>query len=216
MLFHSQEHQEIANINFMYKIPLIVENTTRRDFYMKKKSLLIISAFLGILFLVGCDNVMNTPTKRVEEFLSNYQTASSDVLTQLDNTLTSEATLNDTQKTTYKDIMKKQYQALTYTIKDEIVDGDDATVKVEIEVYDYNKSIKDADSYLLLNQSEFYDDSGIVDNIKFMDYKLDQMNNVSDKVKYTIDFSLTKKDNAWTLNDISEIDRQKIHGIYSY
>ena len=43
-------------------------------------------------------------------------------------------TLSDNQKKDYKELMKKQYQNLTYTIKDEEVDGNNAIVKVEIEV----------------------------------------------------------------------------------
>ena len=48
-----------------------------------------------------------------------------------------------------------------------------------------------------------------------MDYKLKQLSLVKDKVKYTINFTLTKTDDKWTLDDITEIDRQKLHGLYS-
>ena len=53
------------------------------------------------------------------------------------------------------------------------------------------------------------------DDAKFMDYKLDQMDDVKDKIKYTINFTLTKKDNNWEMDEITDIDRQKIHGLYS-
>ena len=112
--------------------------------------------------------------------------------------------------------MKKQYQNLTYTIKDEEVNGDKATVKVEIEVYDFNKAMTKADDYLSENQDEFTDGNNNIDNEKFMDYKIKEMKNVNDKVKYTIDFTLTKNNNKWQLDDIDEITRQKIHGIYNY
>jgi len=183
---------------------------------MKKLLISILSISLTLLFLVGCDNVMNTPTKRVEEFLNDYQTNDNTVITQLNNTLTNEMSLTDIQKDDYRNIMKKQYQDLVYTIKDETVNGDKSIVKVEIEVYDYNKVIKEADSYMLLNQTEFLDENDEVDNNKFMDYKIARMKEVSERVKYTIEFTLTKIDNSWKLDDITEIDRQKIHGIYSY
>ena len=32
----------------------------------------------------------------------------------------------------------------------------------------------------------------------------------------TLNLTLTKKDDVWTMNDITETDRKKIHGIYSY
>ena len=178
-----------------------------------KKILLLISV---IFLLAGCDSVMNNPTKRVEVFLNKYQTMDSEVLTQLDDTLSNDVSFTDTQKKSYKDIMKKQYQNLTYTIKDEEVDGKNATVKVEIEVYDLNKAMNDADSYLLQNQNEFMTEDNLVDNEKFMNYKIEQMKSTNEKVKYTIDFTLTKKDDTWTLDNIDEVTRQKIHGIYNY
>ena len=178
-----------------------------------KKILLVISM---LLLLVGCESVMNNPTKRVESFLNKYQTMDSEVLKQLDDTLNNEVDLTDTQKENYRDIMKKQYQNLTYTIKDEEVDGDEATVKVEIEVYDFNKAMSDADDYLLAHQDEFTDDNNNISNEKFMDYKIEQMRKMTEKVKYTIEFNLTKVDSKWQLNDVDEITRQKIHGIYNY
>ena len=41
------------------------------------------------------------------------------------------------------------------------------------------------------------------------------MKDTKDKVTYTITFTLTKKDDVWKLDDITDIDRQKIHGIYN-
>lgn len=179
---------------------------------MKKILLIIMTLFL----LVGCETVMNNPTKRVETFLNKYQTTDSEVLKQLDETLSNDVNLTESQKKDYKDLMKKQYQNLTYTIKDEEVNGDKATVKVEIEVYDFNKAMTKADDYLSENQDEFTDGNNNIDNEKFMDYKIKEMKNVNDKVKYTIDFTLTKNNNKWQLDDIDEITRQKIHGIYNY
>ena len=175
-----------------------------------KKIVLLIS---GILLLVGCD-MMNSPTKVVEKFLNKYQTVDEEIVTQLDETLTKENTLNDELKEAYKEIMKNQYQNLYYTIKDERIDGNHATVTVEIEVYNYSKSIKDADDYLIGNEKEFLNDEGNIDNSKFMTYKLKQMKNTKDKIKYTLDFNLTKINEKWVLDDIDEITRQKIHGIY--
>ena len=35
-----------------------------------------------------------------------------------------------------------------------------------------------------------------------------------DKVTYTITFNLTKEDENWVLDDIGDIERQKLHGLY--
>lgn len=171
---------------------------------------------VAILFLVvGCGNMMNTPTKKVEEFLSKYQTQDKSVLEQLDDVIKEAGNLVDDQKDTYRDLMKKQYQNLSYKIKDETEDGDNATVQVEIEVYDYGKAISEAETYLTTNREEFLDeDEKEIDSKKFLDYKIKQMKDVKDKVKYTINFTLTKVDDKWKLDDISDIDRQKLHGLY--
>lgn len=178
---------------------------------MKKLLFVVVALFL----MVGCDGVMNSPTKRVEEFLNDYQTMDREVLAQLDEVINNEESLNDEQKKAYRDLMEKQYQNLVYTIKDETVDGNNATVEVEIEVYDYTSAMNKADDYLISNQSEFLDDMGSVDSVKFMSYKIDQMKNVKEKTKYTLNLMLTKEDKEWVLNDITEEERQKIHGIYN-
>ena len=60
-----------------------------------KKFLLLIS--LAVI-LVGCDSVMNNPTKRVETFLNKYQTMDKEVLSQLDTTLNNNSDLTKNQK----------------------------------------------------------------------------------------------------------------------
>ena len=110
----------------------------------KMKKMLI--AFIMVLFLTGCNNdLMNTPTKRVETMLNNYVTLDEEVVDDLDNTLLEETVMTNEQKSRYKDILKRQYQNLSYEIKDETIDGDTATVEVEIEEYDYRKTIDAAD-----------------------------------------------------------------------
>lgn len=178
-----------------------------------KKILLFI---IALTFIVGCNNLMNTPTKKTEEFLNKYQKLDSKVLDQLDGTLDTSYDLNESQKEKYKDAIKRQYKDLVYTIKEETVDGDTATVKVEIEVYDYRKVLDDADSYFKAHPDEFQKSDGSVDNEKFMDYKIGKLKSGKDRVKYTLNLTLTKKDDVWTMNDITETDRKKIHGIYSY
>ena len=47
-----------------------------------------------------------------------------------------------------------------------------------------------------------------------MDYKLSLMEKVTDKVKYTIEFTLTKVNDEWQLDALSNSDIEKLHGIY--
>ena len=157
----------------------------------------------------------NTPTKKVENFLDNYQKLDDNVLAQLKNMVDTDTLMNDEQRTTYTDVMKHQYQDLKYKIKDEKIDGDTATVTTEIEVYDYYKTTTDAEEYYNANQKEFYTD-GVLDNAKYVAYRIGKLKDTKDKVKYTIDFTLTKVDNNWVLNDIDDTTRQKIHGLYAH
>lgn len=172
-----------------------------------------------VLFLVlacGCENnLMNTPTKRVETLLNNYITVNDDVLKDLDNIVNMETTMSDAQKESYKDIMKKLYQNLSYEIKDETIDGDVATVEVEIEVYNYQKGIDDANEYYKNNQTEFLKEDNSIDMLKFNDYKIGILKNVNEKVKYTLDLTLSKIDNKWVLDDLTDTQISKIHGMYN-
>ena len=82
---------------------------------MKK---LILFATMIMVLATGCGNMMNTPTKKVEEFLSKYQTMDKDVLEQLDDVIKDAGSLVDEQKNDYRELMKKQYKNLSYKIKD--------------------------------------------------------------------------------------------------
>ena len=178
-----------------------------------KKLLIFI---LGIFLLTGCDTLMNTPTKRVENLLSKYQQQDTEVLNQLDETLNEETLLSTEQKDRYRELMTKQYKNLAYTVKDETIDGKTAVVEVEIEVYDYNKAISEAEDYLITNANEFQDDTGVVNTSKYNDYKIAQMEAVKDKVTYTINFTLSEVDDKWIVDDLTETERMKIHGLYAY
>ena len=194
----------------------------------------IVAICLGLLFLVGCSNTMNTPSKKVEEFLGKYQKLDDDVLTQLDVVMDNDAEMNDDQKKDYRSLMEKQYQNLSYKITDEKIDGDTATVDVEIEVFDYDTSINKSKEYYDSHKDEFKQDDNnddknsdnVVEDAKdkvedtaedlkdFVEYKLKELKDVTDKTTYTMTFNLTKEDGEWKLQDISDTDRQKLHGLY--
>lgn len=174
---------------------------------------------LGLaLVMTGCSltDMDNTPTKQVEAYLNDYQTLNSNVLTEIDALVANETMFDTDQQTTYRDIMKKHYQDLTYMVKEETVNGDTATVEVEIEVNDYTKALSSAEDYKTTNESEFLNDQGVFDETLFNTYKLDLLKNNEERVKYTIYFSLKKVDDQWTLNELTETEQEKILGIYEY
>ena len=201
---------------------------------MKKKIIVFLS--LLVMLSTGCGNNMNTPTGKVEEFLGKYQSMDSSVLTQLDKVISDDTTMDDTQKKDYKTLMEKQYQNMSYKIKSEEIDGDEAEVLVEIEVYDYANSIKESRKYYTEHRDEFDDKEigndgadtdndgmdeegevvgGAVDTISsFITYKIKQLMDVTDKAKYEITFHLVRENGEWVMEDLTDVDRQKIHGLF--
>lgn len=177
-----------------------------------------LTIFILLVLFTGCGTKLTkeNPTKKVENFLSGYQTLDKDVLKQLDEAVDKETEFNEEQKLEYKELMKNHYKNLKYEIKDEVVNGDHATVTVEIEVTDYSKIMTDADTYLSEHQDEFNDESGNYDISLFTKYRLDKLKEAKEKVKYTLDLTLTKIDNKWVLDTISDVDESKIHGMYIY
>ncbi len=170
-----------------------------------------------ILFIItGCNDMMNTPVKKVENLLNNYQKKDDEVLKQLNDILLSDALLSVEQRDKYKELMERQYSNMTYKIKNEAMDGKTAVVEVEIEVYDYNRAITEAEDYLLSNPSEFQDEKGNVNSSKYNDYKLTKMEEINDRVSFTINFTLSKIDDEWIVDDLTEAERMKIHGLYAY
>lgn len=180
-----------------------------------KKIIVFLTVFLSTILLSGC-TMDNTPTRKVENFLNNYRNLDNSVLSQMNSMIDTDNLMTTDQKSAYSEVLKRQYKDLTYTIKDERIDGDNATVTAEIEVYDFYKVTNDATLYYNENLNEFKDENGNVLESKFIDYRIGNMKKTSDRVKYTIDFTLTKQDNTWVINDIDDITRQKIHGLYAY
>jgi hypothetical protein len=183
---------------------------------MKKYLIVIMS--LMLIFMTGCSmgKIDNTPTKKVEKLLKAYQMNDEIIMAQMNATVENDVTLNTDQKLKYKDILKRQYSDMTYKIKDEVINGDDATVTAQIEVYDYYKTVSDAQSFLAANPAQFANPDGAYDNNMYLDYKFDQMKNTTNKVTYTIDFKVKKIDDKWQVEDLNDEDREKIHGLYAY
>ena len=178
----------------------------------------ILACFALLILLTGCemiDKLDNTPTKKVEAFLNKYQTLDEDVLDSLDFVVAEENSFNTEQRDKYRDIIKTNYQKMSYKIKEEEIDGDTAVVTAQIEVIDYSKVLSEAESYRMENESEFMTDDEY-DESKFIDYSLDRLKEAKEKVKYTIDLTLTKVDDTWILDDLTKENEAKLNGVYNY
>lgn len=177
---------------------------------MRKKILILL---VSLLLLTGCNDMMNTPTKRVEEYLGKYQMLDSNVLTELDYVVDNSDYSNE-YKEEYKELMIKQYQNLSYKIKNEQTDGNNATITVELEVFDYNNALSEADDYVEEHKEEFASDDKETREEKIDHYKINAMKEVTDKASYTINFNLIKDNKKWVLEKVNNSDLEKIHGLY--
>ena len=166
---------------------------------MKKK---IIVLGIVLFLLVGC-SMANTPSSNVEALLMKYQKVDMDINNGIDTVL-DEQNFTDAHRERYRKIIEKQYKNLSYEIKDEKIDGDRATVIVEIDVTDYKGAISDLTF-----------DSSIYTKESFDEEKLNRLENASGKVKYTLELSLTKdSDDVWKLDALTEEQIKKIQGMY--
>lgn len=178
-----------------------------------KKKLIIILIACSCFMLTGCLGQM-TPSERVENLMNRYIKNDKDIEMELD-TYMKEQNLTGEQREQYKKIVLDEYATIEYKIKDEKIEGDKATVEVDIRVKDLFKASKTAGSYLVDHVDEFYTDN-VYDEHKYIDYKLDTMENTTDKKNYTIYIDLTKKDGNWVIEQIDNETLEKIHGIYDY
>ena len=183
------------------------------DFMKKVYKVLLV---VGIcLVLAGCGCMKKTAKGAVQDYLNQYKNLSSNVISSMDDVVNDE-NLTDSQKEKQRDILKRQYQDLKYEIVNEKYDGDNATVDVKITVYDLYKVQKDANNYLT-NSGDEFKENGVYSNDLFMNYKLDKMKKVTDTVEYNITFNVTKDDKGnYKVNDLSNSDLEKIHGVYNY
>ena len=69
----------------------------------------------------------------------------------------------------------------------------------------------------LTTSGDEFKQNGVFSNDLFMNYKLDKMKKVTDTVEYNITFNVTKDDKGnYKVNDLSNSDLEKIHGVYNY
>lgn len=161
-----------------------------------KKIILILFSFS---LLVGC-SLGNTPTSRVENYLSKYQMLDQDITINYTD-LTTDTNLSQDLKDDYEEVIQKQYKNLSYEVKEEAIDGDTAVVTVQIEVMNYKQAIAK------YNQAEY-------ETTKYHELVLDELNTTKEMVTYTINFTLTKQQNDnWVVDNLTKENKEKLLGI---
>lgn len=182
---------------------------------MKKGIKKILVVLCAILLFTGCSCSMNDnkPEEAVETFYERYRAKDDNIITQLKETIQNED-LTDENKKAYQDLMEKQYDQFAYVIKDVNVKDDTATVTTEVTVLNYRSAVLKAEEELKKNPEKFNDDDGNFSDEKYMDYKIDKMQEVNDTTTHTIDLSLTKEAGMWKVEQLSSDDISKLHGLY--
>ena len=166
---------------------------------MKRKMFLLI-LILG--FLIGCD-MANTPNSVIDDLFNKYQKLDTDIDSGI-NSVLDEQNLTPEHKERYRRLLEKQYENLTYEVKNETIDGDNATITVEVVVIDYKQAISDLTF-----------DSTVYTKESFDEEKLNRLENATGKVTYTLDLTLTKDDTGkWKLNALTNEQIKKIQGMY--
>lgn len=175
------------------------------------KKLLVI--FIILLSLTGCGG--NTAKGAVESYLKKYRNLDSEVLVDLEK-LIDEENLSNKQQEKYRDVLKKQYKDLSYEVIEEEYANDISYVTVKISVYDLYKAQSDASNYLSNNPEKFYNENNEYDVNMYLDYKLDEMKDTTDRVEYKVTFTVIKEDDKYVVEQPTDETLEKIHGIYNY
>lgn len=173
----------------------------------------VLTIFIMLLILTACGG--NTPKGAVDNYLKKYRNLDSEVLVDLEEIVEKE-NLSKEQQDKYREVLKKQYKDLSFKIVEEEYNDNVSYVTVKVNVYDLYKAQSDASKYLANNGEEFYNENNEYDVNLFLDYKLDKMKNITDRVEYNVTFTVIKENDKYVVEQPSEETLQKIHGIYNY
>lgn len=168
-----------------------------------------------ICFILGCGCSTNKASDAAIEYINKYKNHNEEVMISLKDLIKNE-NITKEQSNIYTLIMKKQYDDLTYKVIEEIYNGNQATVKLEISVYDYVRSKEEAKTYMEEHKEEFYLSDNTFNEMKYQNLQLKYMEEETKRIKYTLEFEVLYTNDKWQLETPNYKIIQKIHGIYDY
>lgn len=116
--------------------------------------------------------------------------------------LTSDINLSQEIINGYEKVIEKQYRNLSYEVGDEVIDGDRATVTIQVEVMNYRDVI---DKY---NKNDY-------EITRYHKLVLESLEDTKEMVTYTLDITLTKDDSDnWVVDTLTLENQNKLLGIY--
>lgn len=154
------------------------------------------------LFVVKTGN----PTDIVENYLNDYNKLNNDIISKIKYDFNDK--LSNKQEKKYKEIMKKQYQKMFFSILDEHITDSKAVIKVEVTVLNYNYCYNEAANHIIAYSNKFSTEE------RQIDYKLNKLDTCSERVTYDLTFNLKKVNNKWSMSGLSYNDLKKINGTY--
>lgn len=155
---------------------------------------------VGTFFLIGCSQMNTTPTMTVSSFFQKYQNLDNDIRKSL-NLIVNKENMTKKEQEEYKSLLEKQYQNLSFKIKNEETYKDNSIVEVEIEVLNYQNA-KQLAREKSNNQKNYIKE------------QLKEMKQIKDKIKYNLTLYLEKVNDSWKIKELTEEDIKKIHGIF--
>ena len=183
---------------------------------MKRKLGTTIILFIFLTLFSGCGFNDTDPTEAIEKFFWNYQNLDESAVGQLQLGLLLEEELSDTSKELYLEAMKRQYENLTYDIKDVQKFSNTAVASVVITVYDFNNTEKTTKEYIETAETGiFVDPNGAPVAGAYERYLYNEMSKEEERVTYNITVSLIEKDSGYEASVLSSETLEMIQGLYS-
>ena len=177
------------------------------------KKVLLFMLFILVLITTACSLNDGKPNDAIETLFERYRNKDDSVVEQLKEVIMVES-LTDNQKIKYQDLMERQYNSLGYVIKDVKEDYETAVATVEITVLNYKEALANSEEELKNNPEKFNDENGNFSEEKYMNYKIDLMEKTDDTISYTLELNLHKENGMWVVEELSNNDISKIHGLY--
>ena len=192
----------------------------------KKIVVAFITIALSVFGCFACGCSQQTPSDVTSGLLSAMQNGDSEKIGKYCNNINinySPADKNNNLTKEQQDVVDdfvNKARDFNYKVVSETVDGDSATVDVEINTYDFGDMFKEAIGEYI-GQALGYAFAGYATEEKltglFIDIIGEKMEGMTEKnYNKTITFALTKSDNVWKVNEVNDSHFDAITGgLYS-
>ncbi len=184
---------------------------------LKKRAIILIGVVIAAFLIAGSIIAVimrlnvKSPVDMTLEYMKKYTKLDSSVVNNIKYEFSD--VLTESQKKKYEDIMKRQYENMSFEITEKVINETDAIITVEVIVYDFASAMSKANSYVEVYNNKFIRGDKF-DEYAAIDYKLNSLYDYQEKVTYAINFYYYLNDDKWVLTELSDTDLKKINGTY--